>query len=189
VTQRSDIDALWRDLGKRVGLGLQGTIPEIIERVYQWWRSQNVLLIFYDVDFLPEAFLEDLLRKFWTPLASRAWEMRKPESSYCLLMFLVDYDGRVGNWTIPFAQQLETSWQPTIPVKLPALGEFTKLELLHWLQFSSDDLPLQLVEAIDETVEKILENSDNGVPEPTFGEICRWAGLDWYENEDKWMKL
>ncbi len=189
VARRSDVAALWRELGTRVGLGRQGAVPEIIERIYQWWQSQNVLLVFYEVDFLPEAFLGELLRNFWGPLANRAWEMGKPESPYRLLMFLVDYDGRVGDWSIPFAEQLEANWQPKMPIKLPAIGEFTESELLHWLQFSSDDLPLQLVEAIDETVEKILENSDNGVPEPTFGEICRWAGSDWYENEDKWMKL
>ena len=38
--------------------------PAIVERVYQWWRTQNVLLIFYEVDFLPEAFLRGVIARF-----------------------------------------------------------------------------------------------------------------------------
>ena len=65
VARKSDVASLWRELGGRVGLGRQGTIPEIVERVYQWWQTQNVLLIFYEVDCLPESFLEQLLCEFW----------------------------------------------------------------------------------------------------------------------------
>jgi hypothetical protein len=189
VARRSDVAALWRELAGRVGLPRQSPIAEIVDRVHQWWRSQNVLLVFHDVDFLPESFLDELLREFWTPLAMRAWDRGHPESPYKLLMFLMDYDGRVGDWSIPFAEQLDAGWQPKVPVKLPIICEFTETELATWLEYSADDLPLQLVETINETVEEILENSDNGIPEPTLGEICRRAGSDWYENEERWMKL
>jgi hypothetical protein len=51
-----------------VGVGRQAAIPEIIDRVYQWWQTQHVLLIFYEVDFLPESCLVELLQEFWEPL-------------------------------------------------------------------------------------------------------------------------
>ncbi|MBM0744092.1 hypothetical protein JOY44_21135 [Phormidium sp. CLA17] len=189
IARRSDVAALWRELAGRAGLSRQGTIAEIVDRVYQWWQTQNVLLILYDIDCLPQDFLAELLRDFWMPLAVRAWAEGTPESAYKLLMFLVDYDGCVGNWTIPFAEQLDDTWQPVMPVKLPLIGEFTESELLNWLEVFADDLSMALLDEPDETVQVILENSDRGIPEPTLDEICRQAGSNWYDNEEKWLKL
>ncbi|MBW4523319.1 MAG: hypothetical protein KME16_27080 [Scytolyngbya sp. HA4215-MV1] len=189
VARRSDVAALWRELGGRVGLGRQSSVSAIVERVYQSWKTQNVLLVFYDVDFLPERSLKELLQDFWSPLATQVWKGGKPESPYKLLLFLVDYEGCVGNWSIPFAEALNSDWHPRLPVKLPMISEFTKNELTNWLEFSADDLPVALVDDPDAVAQAILENSDNGIPEPTLGEICQQAGLDWYENEEKWMKL
>lgn len=197
VAHRNDVAALWRQLGKQVGLDRrrQCEVPAIVERVYQWWRTQNVLVIFYGVHFLPEAFLEELLRDFWTPLAAQtvggvpAWEREGSDIGYKLLMFLVDQEGCVGDWSVPFTETLDSSWQPKMPVKLPVLSEFTENELASWLDFSADDLPLKLVEQMDELVQDILENSDNGTPEPTFEEICQRVGLSWVEAEKRWMKL
>jgi hypothetical protein len=195
VARRNDVTALWRELGKQVGLSRgQSEVSAIVERVYQWWRTQNVLLIFYDVDFLPEAFLRELLQDVWTPLAAQTaretsdWN-RDSETAHRLLMFLVDQTGCVGDWSVPFAEILEPSWQPKTPVKLPILKEFTESELTSWLDFSADDLPLNLVEQADDSVQDILDNSDNGVPEPTFEEICQRVGLIWVEAEKRWMKL
>jgi hypothetical protein len=193
VARRNDIAALWQELSRQVGLGRQGKVPAIVERVYQWWRTQNVLLIFSDIDFLPEDFLRELLQDFWIPLTTqiRGTSGREPEEgmSYKLLVFLVDYTGCVGEWSVPFAETLEDQWQPKTPVKLPILSQFTDSELSNWLEFSADDLPLNLAEQVDEFAKGILENSDNGVPEPTFEEICERVGLNWCEAENKWMKL
>lgn len=189
IAHRSDVAALWRELSGRAGLGRQGTVTEIVGRVHQWWQTQHVLLIFYEIDFLPEDFLNELLQDFWTPLMNQARTNGASENVYKLLMFLVDYEGCVGKWTIPFAEQLDATWKPVLPVKLPLIGEFTEGELLNWLEFSADDLPVYLLDEPDETVQNILENSDDGIPEPVLGEICRQVGSDWYENEEKWLKL
>ncbi len=189
VARRSDVAALWRELGSRVGLGRQGEISAIVERVYQWWQTQNVLIIFNEVDYLPEFFLNSLLQEFWKPLAIRAWQTGKPSSPYRLLMFLIDNDGCVGDWKIPFVETLEPSWMPDVPVKLAKISEFSEPELTSWLEFSSDDLPIEWFERLDETTQTIIDNSEFGIPEPALSEICRMAGFDWYEKEDTWMKL
>ena len=188
VARRNDVAALWRELGRQVGLGRQGEVSAIVERVYQWWRTQNVLLIFDDLNFLPETFLKELLQDFWTPLVSQSGQSVRGQDNYRLLMFLVDYTGCVGDWSVTFAETLDASWRSKIPVKLPILSEFTQVELVNWLNFSADDLPLELVDCVDETVQDILENSDNGIPELTFEEICQRVGLNWYEAEKRWIR-
>jgi hypothetical protein len=34
-----------------------------------------------------------------------------------------------------------------------------------------------------------LENSDNGVPELAFSEICDLCGCNWYEERERWLKI
>lgn len=188
VARRNDIAALWRELAGRFGLSRHSTVPEIADRVYQCWQTQNVLLIFYDVDLLPEIFLYELIQEFWLPLANRAREASQA-NAFKLLMFLIDYDGCVGCWNLPFAERLDPTWQPDKPVKLPVITAFSDDELSTWLDYESDELPARLTDNVEETVEIVLKNSDNGVPEPALGEICQLCGCDWYQEEEKWLKL
>ncbi|WP_029633783.1 MULTISPECIES: hypothetical protein [Nostocales] len=189
IARRSDVAALWRELSNRVGLGRQGTPAEIAERVYQWWQTQSVLLIFYDVDFLPEPYLQELIRDFWLPLATKARGNLANASQFQLLMFMVDYAGCADGWNMPFAERFEATWKPDNPVKLPVIAEFSEHELTNWLEHEADELPSKLTDEVGETVEKILENSDNGIPEPVMAEICRLSDCDWYEHEEKWLKF
>ncbi|MBD2525147.1 hypothetical protein [Nostoc sp. FACHB-133] len=189
IARRSDSAALWRELSGRVGLGRQSSIPEIAERVYQWWLTQNVLLILYDVDCLSETLLHDLIRDFWLLLATKVKTASPQASQFKLLMFLVDYDGCVGSWNIPFVERLDPNWKPDHLVKLPEINQFSNDELTNWLEFSEDELPTQLIDRLDETVQTILKNSDNGIPEPTLGEICQLSGCNWYDEEEKWLKF
>ncbi|MEA5568451.1 hypothetical protein [Anabaena sp. UHCC 0399] len=182
IARRNDINALWRELGGRVGLGRQSTITEIAERVYQWWMTQNVLLIFYDVDCLSETFLHELIRDFWMPLANKVKEATSPSSQFKLLMFLVDYGGCAGSWNVPFAEG-HNAW------KLTKIKEFSEDDLTYWLDFASDKLPSKLTEQVEETIQNILKKSDNGIPEPALEEICLLSGCNWYEQEEKWLRL
>ncbi|MBX9257273.1 hypothetical protein H1Q63_25685 [Desmonostoc muscorum CCALA 125] len=189
IARRSDSAALWRELGGRVGLGRQSSNLEIAERVYQWWRTQNVLLIIYDVDCLSEAFLEEIIRDFWLPLAAKVRETTSQVNQFKLLMFLVDYDGCAGSWNIPFVEKLEATSRPHNPVKLPEITGFSEDELTNWLEFAADELPTKLIDEVEETIQTILKNSDNGIPERALGEICYLSGCNWYEQEEKWLRL
>ncbi|MEH2138178.1 hypothetical protein [Nostoc sp.] len=189
IARRSDITALWRELAGRVGLGRQSSIPEIAERVYQWWLTQNVLLILYDVDCLLETCLHDMIQDFWLILATKVKTASPQASQFKLLMFLVDYDGCVGSWNIPFVERLDSTWKPDNPVKLPQINQFSDDELTNWLEYAADELPTKLIDRLDETVKTILKNSDNGIPEPALGEICHLSGCNWYDEEEKWLRL
>ncbi|MEL4898339.1 trypsin-like peptidase domain-containing protein [Crocosphaera sp. Alani8] len=188
--RKSDAKALWRELGGRVGLrGRQFSLEEIAEGVYKWWRTQDVLLIFHQVDFMPESAFHELIQDFWLPLAAKVKESLNEECQFKLLMFLVDYEGCVADWNIPFVEKLDANWKPDKPIKTPEIHEFSNRELTNWIEDEYSDLPTKLTKEIDEAVETILENSDSGIPEEVLREICDQCGLDWYEESEIWLKL
>jgi hypothetical protein len=197
IGRRIDISTLWRELGGRCGLRRQSTVAdikeEIVERVYQWWQTQNVVLIFHDVDCMPENYLQQLIQEFWLKLATQARETASPTRKYRLLMFLVDYEGCVGTRETLFVERIEPNWEGKIPVKLPVINPFCEDELNDWLdmvEMEFDELPLtEIISQKDDLVQKILENSDNGIPELAFSEICDRCECNWYEAKDRWLKL
>ena len=197
IGRRRDISALWRELRGRVGLvGKQHTPLEIVEQIYGWWQTQNVILVFHDVDCMPLEYLQELIQDFWLPLASQAREVGSQAHNYQLLMFLVDYEGGVGKENTLFVEKLEPNWEPKIPIKLPSITPFCDRILKEWtgmmaVEVEFDTLPL--MEAIindteDELVQEILDNSENGVPELAMSEICHLCDCNWYDEKDRWLK-
>ncbi|MFN6563855.1 MAG: hypothetical protein RMY28_029220 [Nostoc sp. ChiSLP01] len=179
IARRSDVAALWRELSYGVGLGWQSLESEIIERVYKWSRTQTILLIFDNVNHLSETFLQEMILKFWFPLVTKARGTTRQTNQFQLFMFLVDNEGCVDSWNISFAEQLNSDWEPDIPVKLPAITEFSEDELVTWINYEAEELPIDLTTKPDETVRILLQNSDNGIPEPTLQEICRLSDCEW----------
>ncbi|MBW4631752.1 MAG: hypothetical protein KME30_07565 [Iphinoe sp. HA4291-MV1] len=191
IGRRRDISALWRELGGCVGLGRQHSSTEIAERVFHWWKTQNVILVFHDVDCMPAEYLQELLDEFWLPLASQVREIS--QTKYQLLMFLVDYEGCVGCQDTMFVEQVEPTWEPRVPIKLPTIDPFCDRTLTDWIEMVEtefDTLPLvEVIYQIEDLVKEILENSDNGVPELAFSEICHRCGCNWYEERERWLKI
>ncbi len=191
IGRRIDVNTLWRELAGRVGLSRQNSPSEIVKRVYQWWQTQNVLLIFHDVDCMPENYLHDLIHDFWLPLASQARESVS-QRKFRLLMFFVDYEGCVGTRDTLFVEKVAPHWEPRIPIKLPTINPFCQQVLNQWmetLEMEFDKLPLvKVISQKKEPALEILENSDNGIPELAFEEICDWCDHNWYEAKDKWLK-
>ncbi|BAY93492.1 MULTISPECIES: hypothetical protein [unclassified Tolypothrix] len=189
IGRRSDIAALWRELGGKVGLGKESSKLEIAERVYQWWRTQDVLLIIHNVDCLSEDFLHEIIKDFWLPLTTKVREVDSQASQLKLFMFLVDYEGCTNTWNLDFAEKFDPNWNPNKPVKLPKIGKFSGDELTKWLEHEEDELPRQLTDQIDETVQTILNNSDKGLPQLALVEICYLSDCNWYKHEEKWLRL
>ena len=104
-----------------------------------------------------------------------------------LFLFLIDYQGKSGEIGQLFQEKIEKIKEKNYQLKLPKIREFTEGELLDWSSYERDELPPKLVEEIDEQVETIMENSEGGVPELTFDEICARCEFNWFEESEKWM--
>ena len=109
IGRRRNISALWRELGGRVGLfGTKPQPSEVVEQVYRWWQTQNVILVFHDVDCMPKEYIKKLIQEFWLPLATQARDVNSQTPKYQLLMFLVDYEGYIGTENTLFVEKLDT---------------------------------------------------------------------------------
>lgn len=188
--RRSDVGALWRELGRFVGLS-QAKPGEIIRRVYRRWKTQNILIVIHDVDVLPKPKekVSELIDQFWTPLVKKTEEKHQPKKEYKLLMFLIDYQGKIGELDLPFVERLDTTWNPKLPFIAPKIEDFSDEELRDWIERESNDLPTSFNNE-DVIIQEILNNSDNGIPEYVLQDICERCGCDWYEELEKlWKKV
>lgn len=185
---RTDVDSLWRELGRKVGKRGQQLSPlEIAEGVYRWWQTENVLLVFHDVNLMPKDYLEKLIRDFWNPLANKAREVSS-NSKYQLMMFLVDYDGSAGNLDYLFAEQVDST-QPDTPLRPPCIRKFTSENVTNWMLAEFGELPIELTHNVDDTVQNILTESDKGIPEYVLVGIFERCGYDYYNEVPKLWKL
>ena len=189
TARRSDVTACWREVGKRLNLSSREiTATAVADGVYHWWLNQDVIFVLHDVNIMPEASVQNLIEQFWLPLIQRIQMASREESDRKLLMFLVDYEGKAAQWQLPWVEKLDASWDPRKPIKPPQLQEFTNQELMNWIVAQYRDLPPVLTQGIDQTVDKILAESDQGIPELVLQEICKQCGCDWFEELDKWLK-
>jgi hypothetical protein len=186
--RHNDIQALWRELGEWFGMEGQPTPSQVIEKIYLSWQTQHVLLFLHEIDRMPSTVFDRLIQEFWIPLTQKLQAATLPGSKFKLMMFLVDYKGTIGEWEFPFIDQVDNVWEVQSPVRAPKLIEFSADNLSGWLEDHRDRLPAELTKDIDRTVEMILEQSDNGVPEFAFDEICIRCGCDWEEESKKWLR-
>lgn len=188
--RRNDVSALWRELGGRVGLGGKLATPsEIADRVCRWWKTQNVILVLHDVDYVSEEVLEELVQNFWLPLSQKARSQVASDHPFRLLFFLIDYGEQTGDVGIQFVAKLDESWDRQMPVRSPQITEFSDIELTDWIEDSFSRLPSILTQNVDRTVLDILDNTENGIPLLTLQEICYRCECDWYEEMEPCLKL
>lgn len=162
---------LWEELALQTGQ--DATKPEnIVDALYASWQTTTVLLILRGVEYVEEAYLQDFITKLWYPLAKK----KPPAPPHYCLMFLID--GKGSKWK--FAQRFDTTWQPYIPIDLGKLTKFSMAELRRWRPGEVGRLPASI------TIERILENSDNGLPEPVLKNICRLCGDNWIRRVREW---
>lgn len=104
-------------------------------------------------------------------------------------MFLIDYEGCTGQWQLSLVEKLDISWKPKTPIKSPRLESFTHEDLESWIENQYKDLPNNLTNVVDDVVESILQETDDGIPERVMEELCDYCGWDWYEVCDQWLTL
>lgn len=180
---------LWIELAKWVGLNnpvfppgismFQSVQQEIIQRVHELWQRQTVFVILSKLHEIDEEYLNKFIQGFWKPLVvlasstiSRLPENTLPPRNF-LVLFLVDSADCVDAWKIALAQQPKQAWEPHIPINLQKLSPFPRDALHQWLEYELDTLPASL------TVQNILENSGNGIPELVLEHVCSYFGYEW----------
>jgi len=185
---KSDVNDLWHELSGRVGSRQRLSPEKIAEEMKNLCQTQTVILIFSHVHWMPEKYMKEFIRKFWRPLTNITRIHASPQSDYRFFMFLLDYSGQVNKWKAVFAKAGGPKGKPDTPIKLPRATRFTAGILGPWMDNSLNELPRELTAQAKQTVQTILKNSKNGVPEHVIEYVCRLCGCNWYEREDIWLK-
>lgn len=180
------IPHLWRQVASWFRLPKDTQPNEIIERVCDRFLSQDVIFIFYKVDYMLPTVLTAWLQEFWEPLVARIKTdcCPTPEGTH-LLMFLVDNSGSVCQSTIGLAKQYEQPEYPRIPLHLPPVSSFPPDVLDDWLDMVTAMETMQRVVGLTSKV--LLEKSDNGIPGDVYQAICEHCGHDWEGELAKWL--
>jgi hypothetical protein len=185
---RTDVQALWRELGREMRLEDLSNCQEIARQVIAQLQTQHVILVFHDLDYIDEEYLAELTNDFWLPLAELAHCSLSNDHEFYLLMFLLDQEGCVGTWDLQFAEQFDNEWNPRIPLRMPPIEPLSDQVLLSWMENAIDALPAQITKKMDFSVQMILEQT-GGVPEQVFAQIFSVCGCRWQEEEVRWLNL
>ncbi|BAY26835.1 hypothetical protein NIES2100_66510 [Calothrix sp. NIES-2100] len=184
---RTDIQALWRELGRHMGVKDYSSEQEIARNVVAQLKTQHIILVFHDLDCIDDTYVHELMRDFWLPLVDSS-QIIDPSHEFFLLMFLVDQDGCVSTWNLEFVDEIDSAWKPHTPIRLPMIDPLCERVLTNWMENAIDVLPIQITKKIDYTVQVILEKSE-GVPERVFAQIFSLCGCKWEEEETRWLEL
>lgn len=180
------ISHLWRQVASWFRLPKDAQPNEIIDRVCDRFLTQDVIFIFYTVDYMLPNILTGWLEEFWEPLVERVQTDCCPTSEGThLLMFLVDNSGRVCQSNIALAQQFDQPEYPRIPLHLPPVSPFPTDVLDDWIDTVTAMETMQM--AVGLTSQDLLEKSDNGIPQFVYEEICYHCGHSWEGGLAKWL--
>jgi hypothetical protein len=176
------IRSLWRQVARGLDASPQATPAQLVKKVCEWWQTQDVIFIFHTVDYVPPELLQAWLEEFWQPLVAVAKDtLHRTERETYLLMFLVDYSGRVSNSDIVLAQQIDQSEYPYIPLCLPPADRFPPDVLDSWINFAAEVIPAAL------TAQEVLESSENGIPWSVYEAICAHCDISWEGELTEWL--
>lgn len=182
-------DNLWSYLRKELELELEvdpDIEPEkISERISKkisdivvngWWKTQNVVFIFYSVDCMIETTLSALIEKFWKPIFDKAYPVQHPEEEDTrLILLLVDLANEDHSDICKARRKWEKNRDKYTPFILPENKKFTNSVLQSWLDRAIDE------EIVPEglTTEAIIRKSKDGIPEYVYNIICKHCNKDW----------
>jgi hypothetical protein len=172
------LEDLWRELARWSGISDLSSPEKIVQAVHKLWQTQTVVFILRDLHEIEQEYLQTFMQAFWKPLTEMAREQPCAMPNHCLLFLVDDHDCR---WSVPFARFIDPTWEPYMPLALEKLTRIPGSELDSWIRQEVDTLPSSL------TIQDILRNSDEGLPELVLAHICGLYGCDWYEREKEWI--
>lgn len=189
VGRRNDVDAMWVELALELKCDRNTPPKEIAKRALHWWRTQDLILAIYDVDCLSEELLNHLIQEFWLPLANEAEGLLTQGNARKLLMFLVDYEAVTIRRNVPFTEPIDADSSFSFPFKSPQNQKFSEDEIEDWIDSHYRLLPKEMTKQTDKTVHEMYEESEEGIPEWTFVEICKRCGYDWRTESAGWCSI
>jgi inactive STAND/Effector-associated domain 8 len=177
---------LWRQLASWLRLPKDIEPKEIVHKICDRLSTQDVILIFYTIDYMPPKVLVAWLQEFWEPLVAQV-EINCPynERNTHLLMFLVDNSGSVCESNILLAKQFDEPDYPRIPLHLPPVGPFPPNVLDDWIDMVTAIESMQIPTGLTSKI--LLEKTENGIPEFVYEEICDFCGHSWEGGLAKWL--
>lgn len=187
TSSRTDMSAIWGEFAGRVGLPERSLPSKIADKICELWKSQNVLIVFDNVDETIKENLCDLLNDFWKSLTQNILDNNSQQSTLKLFIFFLDYQSFVSQWNVGFVENYNSNWQPNYPLGLPIINPFLEQDIRDWLNYQSDFLPPAISYDKTETVRILLEKQ--GIPIPTLRKICELCDFNWFEQEGKWLIL
>lgn len=178
-----DIASIWEVLAR--SLKCDSTEPiDLVNRTYEYWKKETVILIFYNLEQLDRTQISILIEKFWLPLLN----LVEPCSSKCLnaygsnylAMFLVDNRGCMKTWEINFECTKYT-------LVFEPLNNFKKSELKGWYfqEYENVSNFLPNKSEVNKWVESLWQQSEEGVPVKVMKAICDKCGTNWEEVKGK----
>ena len=186
-TRKIGVEAIWRELGGWAGIPER--IPaKIAEQICQWWQTQDVILIFHAVDFLPESEFSKLIHDFWDLLATKAMDPIRKGHPNKLLMFLIDYEEAIEGWEDTFVEEIDSDWNARTPIRFPEFYKFSYNDILDWIRYEFNSLPKEFRKKSKHIARQIFDESEEGIPEDAFDIICDLSGWNWYEESETWLQ-
>lgn len=180
------IPHLWRQLASWFRLPKDVEPKEIIYKICDRLFTQDVIVIFYTVDYMPPKLLVAWLQEFWEPLVTQVEANCLPtQQNTHLLMFLVDNSGSVCESNILLAKQFNEPEYPRIPLHLPPVSPFPPDVLDDWIDMVTAMESMRIPTGL--TAKILLEKTENGVPEFVYEEICCHCGHTWEGGLAKWL--
>lgn len=157
---------------------------QIIDKIRECLQSQNLILIFYIPEYLLAGFLTDLIQHFWQPIVDKV----NHKDTY-LTMFLVEQNhkelgakGLGANLASDFEDEPN---YPSCPLYLNQLSKFSSKHLHEWLDNGVEDEKIRqnLLAGMQQRnfVDKLLKETEWGIPELVYKKICRYFDISWEE--------
>ncbi|MEC4819860.1 MAG: XRE family transcriptional regulator [Scytonema sp. PMC 1069.18] len=180
------VPLLWRQLTSWFGLPKDAEPKQIIQRICDRFSTQDVIFIFYTIDYMPPKVLAVWVEEFWGTLVTQVEANCPPtQQGRHLLMFLVDNSGSVCNSNILLAKQFDEPEYPRIPLHLPPINPFPVDVLDDWIEMVMAMQTIEIPTGL--TPKTLLEMSENGIPEFVYEEICCHCGHSWEGGLAKWL--
>ncbi|MDJ0898910.1 MAG: hypothetical protein QNJ55_08860 [Xenococcus sp. MO_188.B8] len=157
------------------------TPTELIQYIYDQWRTKTVILVFYHLEKLDKSEPKKLLQQFWHPLVKLI--QKHPEDCFSyLVMFFVNHASCSNEWDIQCLETLNTK-DINKPIMLEPIKKFPEILIKNWIRQNRLNFPKLISEVaeIDIIAKDIWEDSFEGMPELAIEKICNRCGTSFYD--------